>query len=77
MLIISDEDVEEMAKKGAWAKTKKFFREVKAELKKVNWPNQQEILSSTVVVIVTVLIISLFIGGIDLVFSNLIRPFIF
>lgn len=66
-----------MAKKSTWAKTKKFFREVKAELKKVNWPNQREILSSTVVVIVTVLIISLFIGGIDLVFSNLIRPFIF
>ena len=65
-----------MAKKGTGAKVKKFFREVKAELKKVNWPKQKKVLSYTMVVIVTVLLVASFIGGIDLVFSNIIRPII-
>ncbi|TDX49301.1 preprotein translocase subunit SecE [Orenia marismortui] len=65
-----------MAKKGSGAKVGKFFREVKAELKKVNWPKQKEVMSYTMVVIVTVLLVALFIGGIDFVFSSIIRPII-
>ncbi|OCL27851.1 preprotein translocase subunit SecE [Orenia metallireducens] len=65
-----------MADKGAWGKTTKFFREVKAELKKVNWPNRKELVSYTMVVIVTVLLVALFIGGVDFVFANIIRPII-
>ncbi|MGM0501589.1 MAG: preprotein translocase subunit SecE [Bacillota bacterium] len=66
-----------MAKKSFWEKVKKFLQEVKIELKKVNWPNQKEVFSYTVVVLVTVLLVSLFIGGIDLVVSKLISPIIF
>ncbi|WP_027339547.1 preprotein translocase subunit SecE [Halonatronum saccharophilum] len=62
-----------MAEKGNWSKMLKFFREVKAELKKVNWPNRDKLVSYTMVVIVSILLISLFIGGVDLVFSNLVR----
>ena len=54
----------------------KFFREVKVELQKVNWPNMSEVMSYTTVVIVVVLAIAFFIGGIDLVFSRLIKPII-
>jgi preprotein translocase subunit SecE len=66
-----------MAKKGMLDKIKKFLREVKAELKKVNWPNREVLVSYTTVVIVTVLIIGIFIGGVDLIFSKIITPIIF
>ncbi|HOP73608.1 MAG TPA: preprotein translocase subunit SecE [Bacillota bacterium] len=36
----------------------KFFRNVQAELKKVNWPNRKELTTYTIVVIVTVLVLA-------------------
>ena len=57
-------------------KVKKFLRGVKSELKKVNWPNKSQLISYTMVVIVTVVLVTAFIGAVDLVFSNLIRTFI-
>lgn len=65
-----------MANKGALEKMTKFFREVKAELKKVNWPNKKEMVSYTMVVVVTVLLVAAFIGLIDFGVSNIIRPII-
>ncbi|MGM0369001.1 MAG: preprotein translocase subunit SecE [Bacillota bacterium] len=66
-----------MAKRNFFEKTKKFLQEVKIELKKVNWPNKQEVVSYTVVVLVTVLFVAFFIGAIDLVVSKAISPIIF
>ena len=60
----------------ALGKVKKFLREVKSELKKVNWPNRKQLISYTTVVLMTVLLLTLFIGAVDLVFSNFIRTFI-
>ena len=50
-----------------------FLREVKIELKKVTWPSRQQTLGSTLVVIVLVMIISLFLGMVDLGLSGVIR----
>ena len=50
-----------------------FLREVKVELKKVTWPTRKQTLGSTVVVIILVMIISLFLGVVDLGLSNVIR----
>jgi preprotein translocase subunit SecE len=50
-----------------------FFREVKVELKKVTWPTRKQAMGSTVVVIVLVMIISLFLGVVDIGLSSLIR----
>lgn len=47
-----------------------FLREVRTELKKVNWPNRREVGSYTVVVLVTTLVLVLFTWGVDWVFSN-------
>ncbi len=58
------------------SKIKKFLRGVKSELKKVNWPNKSQLISYTMVVIVTVVLVTTFIGAVDLVFSNLIKTFI-
>jgi preprotein translocase subunit SecE len=54
-------------------KTTQFLREVKIELKKVTWPSRKETLASTAVVIIIVIIISAFLGLVDLGLSNLIR----
>ena len=47
------------------AKAREFYKEVLVESTKVSWPTRNELRDSTVVVIVTVLIVSLFIGVVD------------
>ena len=54
-------------------KTAQFLREVKVELKKVTWPSRKQTIGSTVVVIALVMIISVFLGAVDLGLSSLIR----
>jgi len=54
-------------------KSLQFLREVKVELKKVTWPSRKQTMGSTVVVIVLVMIISLFLGVVDVSLSSLIR----
>ncbi len=53
-------------------KIKNFFREVKVELKKVVFPSREEVIGSTKVVVVLVIIVAVFLGLIDLVLSKLI-----
>lgn len=50
-----------------------FLREVKVELKKVTWPTRRQAMGSTLVVIILVMIISLFLGVVDIGLSSLIR----
>ena len=49
-----------------------FLREARMELKKVKWPTRKELLASTAVVIVLVLVVSFFLGVVDHVHG---RPF--
>lgn len=51
---------------------KQFFREVKVETGKVVYPNREELTGSTVVVIITVVIVSVFLGIVDLGLTKLI-----
>jgi preprotein translocase subunit SecE len=53
-------------------KIKEFLREVKIEVKKVVFPSKVELVGSTWVVIITVIVISLFLGIIDLGLSKLV-----
>jgi preprotein translocase subunit SecE len=54
-------------------KIKEFFREVKGELKKVVFPSKDELIGSTWVVIIAVVVISLFLGLVDLGLSKMVR----
>ena len=56
-----------------WPKTAQFLREVRIELKKVTWPSRKEAMASTVVVIILVIIVSAFLGVVDVGLSSLIR----
>ncbi len=53
-------------------KIKDFFRDVKVEVKKVVFPTKEELIGSTWVVIITVIVISLFLGVVDLSLTKLV-----
>jgi preprotein translocase subunit SecE len=50
-----------------------FLREVKVELKKVAWPSRKQAMGSTIVVIMLVLLVSFFLGIVDVGLSSLIK----
>jgi preprotein translocase subunit SecE len=54
-------------------KIKEFFREVKMEMKKVIYPTKDELIGSTWVVIITVVIVSLFLGVVDLGLAEIVK----
>lgn len=56
-----------------WTRSIQFLREVKIELKKVTWPTRKQTLGSTGVVIVLVMIISLFLGLVDMGLAGIVQ----
>ena len=59
-----------------WLSTKEFFRDTNAEMKKVSWPTKNEVVGTTVVVIIATILFALYLWGADLVFYKAI-DFIF
>ncbi len=58
--------------KGGYARLKEFLGlEVPAEMKKVSWPNKQSVYASTKAVVISVIMISIYIGVVDQVFNRL------
>ncbi|MDP8299280.1 MAG: preprotein translocase subunit SecE [Candidatus Tantalella remota] len=51
----------------------KFVGQVKSEMKKVAWPSRQELMTSTMVVLVSTLMLAVFIGLCDLVLSRVVN----
>lgn len=54
-------------------KISQFLREVKIELKKITWPTRKQTIGSTVVVIILVVIVSLFLGLVDMGLSGVVH----
>ena len=55
----------------------RFLREVFDELRKVVWPTWGELYRYTVVVIFTVIVLGMYIGGADYLLGELARRFIY
>ena len=51
----------------------RFLREAARELAKVTWPNRREVVTLSVVVIVTVCVLGAFVFGLDVLFSRAIQ----
>jgi preprotein translocase subunit SecE len=51
---------------------RKFIHEVRVELGKVNWPDRADLMQSTLVVLVAVLIAAVYVAGLDAVFSEVV-----
>jgi len=49
----------------------RYLRETRAELSKVSWPSRQEATNLTIIVLVTVLVSSIVLGGFDYLFAKL------
>ena len=53
-----------------FAKIAKFFRELKAEIKKVIWPTKKQLINNTTVVVACILVIGIAIWVLDALFSK-------
>ena len=53
-------------KESIWLRIRKYFRGVVSELKKVTWPTRKELINSTAVVLVVILIFAVAVGIVDL-----------
>jgi preprotein translocase subunit SecE len=67
------EDNAIVAKPKEWAvTTRDFFRDTASEMKKVTWPSRQEVVGTTLVVLVAVFIFGVYLWGCDLLFYRAI-----
>lgn len=53
-----------------------FLKEVRLEMKKVNWPTRHQTLRYTLIIIGVSLAVAAFLGGLDFVFTILLNRFI-
>ncbi len=53
-----------------------FLIEAKAELSRVNWPSQKQIIQYTLLVIAISLGMAVFLGGLDFFFSFLVERYL-
>ena len=51
---------------------RQFLKEVRQELKKVIWPTRQELVTYTIVVLVTVTVLTSYVFGLDVLFSRFV-----
>lgn len=51
----------------------KFLGEVRAEIQKVTWPTRNETLTLTAIVVVISLIVGLYLAGLDLLFTEMLK----
>lgn len=56
-------------------KVRNFLREVRVELEKVTWPGRKEVQAATLVIIALVILLAVFIGGVDFVVSRVLGLF--
>jgi len=50
-----------------------FFKESKAELKKVEWPSKDEVVNSTIIVLISIVVISLGLGAMDFLLTAFVK----
>ena len=61
---------------GILKKTQTFVEEVQVEMKRVTWPDREQLRNATFVVLVFVVILAIIIGAMDTFFSWLVRTIV-
>ena len=61
------------AKPNVFARLTRYFNDVKAEMKRVVWPNRPEIVNMSMVVLVTLVIMVMYVGLLDFLSQNAIQ----
>ncbi len=54
-------------------RVQEFVREVVAEFRKVAWPSRQELINSTVVAIAVTVVVSVFLGAVDVALARIVE----
>ena len=60
-------------KPGFFARVGKWFRDMKSELKKVQWPTRKQTVNNTLIVIACVIVVGIFIALFDFVAGEAIK----
>jgi preprotein translocase subunit SecE len=60
-------------KKGRLGGAKRFVQDIRVELGRVNWPNQEQLRQSTAVVLIIVLTLAVYVYAWDTLFKTLAR----
>ena len=58
---------------GFLAGPRRFTRDVRSELRRVSWPDRDQLRQSTAVVLIIVIVLALYIAAVDVVFQSLVR----
>lgn len=53
-----------------------FLKEVRLEMKKVNWPGKEQTFRYTLIILGASAAVAMFLGGMDFIFNLLLREFI-
>ena len=53
-----------------------FLKEIKSEIGRVSWPTKRETFKNTLIIIGTSVVIAVFLGGVDFLFTTLLNMFI-
>ena len=62
-----------VAKPKQWiATTREFWMDTSSEMRKVTWPNRQEVIGTTAVVLIATFIFAIYLWGADVVFYKAI-----
>jgi len=65
-----------MKKKNLFKRIGDFLTEVKGELKKVTWPTKNDLIKTTIAVLVSSFIFGVFLFVVDMIFSRVINSII-
>lgn len=66
----------EQTKPNVFVRIANYFKDVKAEMKKVVWPTLKKVKKNTITVLIYVLIVGVVICGLDLLFTWLMQLFL-
>lgn len=67
-----DKKPEKKSKPGIFARIGKWLKEMKSELKKVQWPTRKQTVNNTLIVIACVIVVGIFIWIFDFIAGNVI-----
>ena len=51
----------------------RYFKETRAELRKVSWPTRKQAINLTLIVLAVTVAMAIFLGAVDLLFATLLR----
>lgn len=54
-----------------------FFKQVWVEIKRVSWLSRKDVLRYTLIVLALTIVVAAFLGGLDYIFTEIIKGFVF